>query len=65
MERGAEASVILYSLVETAYENNLRVEQYLTHVFKTLPLINVRSIDEVSKLLPYSEDLPKELKIIK
>jgi len=64
-ESGAEASVILYSLVETAYANNLRVEQYLTHVFKTLPLINVRSIDEVSKLLPYSEDLPKELKIIK
>lgn len=39
-ESGAEASALLYSIIESAYANNLRVEQYLTHVFKTLPLIN-------------------------
>lgn len=62
-ESGAEASALLYSLVESAYANNLKVEQYLTYVFKTLPQINARSIDEVTELLPYSEKLPQELKI--
>lgn len=62
-ESGAEASALLYSIVETAYANNLKVEQYLTYVFKTLPLINVKSIAEVSELLPYSDKLPQELKI--
>lgn len=62
-ESGAEASALLYSIVETAYANNLKVEQYLTYVFKTLPLINVKSIDEVKDLLPYSDKLPQELRI--
>ncbi|MDD4077971.1 MAG: transposase domain-containing protein, partial [Bacilli bacterium] len=62
-ESGAEASALLYSIVETAYANHLKVEQYLTYVFKTLPLINVKNIAEVSELLPYSDKLPQELKI--
>lgn len=62
-ESGAEASALLYGIVETAYANNLKVEQYLTYVFKTLPLINVKKIEEVSELLPYSDKLPQELKI--
>jgi hypothetical protein len=62
-EEGAEASAALYSIVETAYANNLRVEDYLTYVFKTLPTINIKSRNEVSKLLPYSNDLPTDLKI--
>lgn len=62
-ESGADASSILYSIVETAYANKLRVEDYLTHVFKTLPTINQRSKVEVAKLLPYSDSLPTNLKI--
>lgn len=62
-ESGAEASALLYSIVETAYANHLKVEQYLTYIFKTLPLINVKNIVEVSELLPYSDKLPQELKI--
>lgn len=62
-ESGADASSILYSIVETAYANKLRVEDYLTHVFKTLPTINQRSKVEVAKLLPYSDSLPTGLKI--
>jgi transposase len=62
-ENGAEASAILYSIVETAYTNNLRVEDYLTHVFKTMPTINTRNRHEVAKLLPYSEEIPEGIKI--
>lgn len=62
-ESGAEASSILYSIVETAYANNLRVEEYLTYVFKELPKINVKSRNEVAKLLPYSNSLPINIKI--
>lgn len=57
---GAEATSILYSIVETAYENKLRVEDYLTYVFKTLPKLKT---DEYHSLLPYSDDIPTTLKL--
>lgn len=62
-ECGADASAVLYSIIETAYANKLRVEDYLTYVFKTLPTINVKSRNDVSKILPYSTELPEDLKI--
>jgi transposase len=49
-ENGAEASSILYSIVTTAKENNLKVEEYLTYVFDSL------SNDQTLKIkdpLPY------------
>lgn len=61
-ECGAETSSILYSIIESAYSNNIRVEEYLTYLFDTLPNINI-SDESISKLLPYSEDLPDYLKI--
>lgn len=34
---GAEASAIMYSLIETAKANELNVEQYLLHILTVLP----------------------------
>ncbi|MDD4028086.1 MAG: hypothetical protein PHN54_03435 [Bacilli bacterium] len=62
-ESGAEASAILYSKVETAYANNLRVKDYLSYVFKTMPTINPRNRHELAILLPYSVDFPSGIKI--
>ena len=55
---GAIASCILMSIVQTAKENCLDVERYLSYV---LDKINVIKMSELKDLLPYSNKLPKDL----
>lgn len=64
-ENGANKSAIAYSMVETAVANNLNVFEYLTYVFDTLPIINKDDEESLRKLLPYSKDLPNNLKVKK
>jgi transposase len=49
---GAEASSILYSLVESAKLNNLDPYKYLNLIFKQLPFCE--NIQDFEKLLPYN-----------
>jgi len=57
--KGAQASAITYSIVETAKLNNLNVFQYLKYLFENLPNINfVEQPDMLEKYLPWSESLP-------
>lgn len=48
--KGADASAILYTLVETAKANGLDPHAYLTHVFEHLP--RAKTQDSVRSLLP-------------
>jgi len=48
--RGARSSAVLYSLVESAKDNNLNVYNYLRFVFKELPY--AESDEDIKKLLP-------------
>lgn len=57
---GAKGSCILMSIVQTAKENLLDVEKYLTYVFEQL---NVITTSKLRSLLPYSPDLPKDLHV--
>ncbi|MDD4077739.1 MAG: transposase domain-containing protein, partial [Bacilli bacterium] len=57
-ENGAETSSILYSIIETSYANDIKVEEYLTYLFDMLPNIN-KDEQSLSKLLPYSKELPQ------
>ena len=61
-EAGAKASSIAYSIVETCIANKIKVEPYLNYVFDKLAIIDIDNELEIRKLLPYSKDLPKELK---
>jgi hypothetical protein len=54
MASGAEASAIIYSLVETAKENLIDPYKYLTAVFHAAP----NSIDSVESLLPWNIHIP-------
>jgi transposase len=54
-QKGAEASSIIYSIIETAKENNLRPFGYLKYVFEVFPNYINGGIDS---LLPWSKDLP-------
>ena len=62
--RGAQASAIVYSVVETAKANNLKPYYYLNHLLTVLPEItdNDGNIDktELVKLLPWADEIPEE-----
>ena len=56
--QGAEASAIIYSLMETAKANSLRLDDYLLHLLNRLPERAEQSKDfEIDDLLPWSEEM--------
>lgn len=59
--QGAHASAILYSLVSSAKENKIPVEDYLTHVFTKLPLVGKEEGLTLESLLPWNYVMPPEV----
>jgi len=57
---GAKASAAIFSIVETAKENKLRVYDYLRYLFEQLPNISTAQISDV---LPWSDKLPDHVKV--
>lgn len=57
--KGAKASAMIYSLIETAKENNLNIFEYLIYLFDTLPNIDIHDSSQVEKLVPWSAELPE------
>ena len=56
--QGAEASAIIYSLMETAKANHLRLDDYLLHLLSILPeRAEQRKDFEMDDLLPWSEEM--------
>ena len=55
--KGARASAIIYSIVETAKENGLNPYAYLTHLFEKLPNLNSRDAETLDQLLPWNVKL--------
>ena len=51
---GAKASAIIYSIIETAKENDLNPLAYLTYLFEQLPNINRKDMAAVDLLLPWA-----------
>lgn len=50
--KGAKASAMLYSLIETAKANGLEPQAYLTHLFRDLP--NCNTLEQFEQLLPWN-----------
>ncbi len=64
-EKGADASCILFSIVETAKQNGLDVQNYLEWVMDNCRGIGKGekiSQEKVEKLLPWSKEIPDEIK---
>ena len=56
--QGTEASTIIYSLMETAKADSLRLNDYLLHLLSILPEREERNKDfEIDDLLPWSEEM--------
>lgn len=61
--KGASASAIIYSVVETAKENGLNPFVYLTYLFEQLPNIDLSDLKAIDSLLPWSASLPDQCKV--
>jgi hypothetical protein len=58
--RGADASAAIFSIVETAKENHLRIYEYLKYLFEQLPNTTTSQIDDIA---PWSDKLPDHVKV--
>jgi len=57
--RGAKASAVMYSVIETAKENGLNPFDYLVHIFKIAPNLTAADLISAESLLPWSAALPE------
>jgi transposase len=57
---GADASAVIFSIIETAKENGLNVYNYLEYLLGKLPNSTTRDIDN---LMPWSDSLPSTVKV--
>ena len=60
--RGARTSATIYSLVETAKENDLNPFSYLKHLFERLPATDPADVAAIDNLLPWSESVQSAVK---
>jgi len=61
--KGADASALIYSLVETAKANGINVRKYLERIFTVMPTENWRADPEVlENLMPWSAYIQKNFK---
>ena len=58
--RGARGSAIIYSVIETAKENNLKPYNYMFYLFEQLPNVDTGDQAAIDRLLPRSDTLPEE-----
>lgn len=62
---GALSSATLYSIVQTAKENDLNVEKYLTYVLEEMRGKKIHDQAQFDYLLPYSDSLPDHVRFKK
>lgn len=61
--KGAEASAMLYSIVETAKENNLKPYEYFKHLLTEIPKhMDDTNLNFIEEMLPWSKNLPEVCK---
>lgn len=56
--QGAQASAVIYSIVETAIANGLNPYYYLRYLFEQLPNLDTTDENALDQLLPWSTTLP-------
>ena len=61
--KGATASAIAFSIIETAKENGLKPFEYLKYLLEKLPNSNVKDQVILDSLLPWSADIPESCKV--
>jgi hypothetical protein len=61
--RGASSSAVLYSIVETAKANNLRLYEYIKYLLEVIPEhMDDHDLKFLDDLMPWSDRLPEEIR---
>ena len=53
---------MIYSIIETAKENNLNLFEHLKYLFEQLPYVDNSDINIIDNYLPWSNALPEVCK---
>src|SRR5690606_7853055 len=61
--KGARASAMIYSIVETVKENHLKPYEYIKSLLDTLPQMDITDQEAVDQLLPWSKSIPEECRM--
>ena len=62
--RGAQSSAIIFSLVETAKANNLKIYEYLKYLLTEVPKhLDDKDQSFLNDLLPWSDDIQSQFKL--
>lgn len=56
-ERGAQSSAVIYSLVQTAWENDLVPMKYLNYLLEKLPQMEISG--DLEDVMPWNEEVQK------
>lgn len=56
--KGAKASATIYSVIESAKQNNLKPFEYLEHLLNQLPNIDITDQEVLDELMPWSPTIP-------
>ena len=59
---GAKANATFYSLVESAKINKLNIHKYINYLLDNLPQEEFLNKDSLEKYLPWSEELPADIR---
>ncbi len=62
---GATASAMIFSVIETAKENGIKPFEYLVHLLKMLPNVDVSNQAVLDSLMPWSDTLPEPCRLKK
>ena len=61
-QAGAKANATYYSLIESAKINKLNIYKYMNYLLESLPQYENLSEEVLKKYLPWSEDLPEDVR---
>ena len=61
-ENGAKSGSDMYSLIVSAKENKLKPYDYLKYIFEKLPNIDLDDEEALDKIMPWSTNIPEEIK---
>lgn len=62
-ERGAEASEVIYSIVETAIANDLHPYEYLKYLIEELSQ-HKQTPEKLEEVMPWSDKLPEHVRVV-
>lgn len=63
--KGADTSALIYSVIESAKENDLKPFEYLTYLFEKMPNTNLSDQQNLDQFLPWSKQIPDHCRIEK